>query len=211
MDWNAYSQWYQQHFEREINDFVSFIIHELDVDYQARILDVGCGPGWVSLKLAQRLPDAEIIGLDSNAELLNHSNQNKQQENIANVNFINSKPENLSIFSSHSFDAVISFKTFHQWHDPYQAMNEFNRILKKNGKYAISDYRRDLKLLAKVSIWFSSKTIPPDFRSHWKMMFLKCYSLEEILKILLKTELKDWKIRTTLFDYMIYKLSADAF
>jgi len=206
MDWNAYSQWYQQHFEREINDFVSFIIYDLDVDYQAKILNVGCGPGWISLKLAQRLPDAEIIGLDGNAKLLNHAKYNKQQENIANVNFINAKPENLSIFSSHSFDAVISFKTFHQWDNPHQAINEFNRILKKKGKFAISDYRRDLKLLAKVSIWFNSKTMPTDFRSHWKMMFAKSYSLEEILKILLKTELKDWKIRTTLFDYMIYKL-----
>ena len=40
MDWVEYNKQYQIHFKREITEFVSFIIHELEIDYKARILDL---------------------------------------------------------------------------------------------------------------------------------------------------------------------------
>jgi ubiquinone/menaquinone biosynthesis C-methylase UbiE len=206
MDWDEYNKWFKWHFQQEIKEFVSFIIHELDIDYNARILEIGSGPGWISFDLAHRMPDTEIIGLEQNAELVTIANQNKIQENITNVNFVNNTIENMKIFSNRSFDSIISFRGLKQWNSPQTIFNEINRILKKDGKYAITDYRRDLKWLAKASIWFTSRTMPGYFRLYWKESIMKSYSLEEIVKILLQTKLKDWKIRTTLFDFLIYKV-----
>jgi ubiquinone/menaquinone biosynthesis C-methylase UbiE len=209
LDWNEYNKWFRWHFQREIKDFAHFIIHELDVGYKARILEIGSGPGWVGFELASRIPGSEIVGLEPNAELVKIAEKNKIQEKITNVTFINENIENLSTFANRSFDCVISFKGLSQWNSPIQIFNEIKRVLKKNGTYAIIDYRKDLKWLAKASIWFTGRTLSQEFRSFWKNSIVNSYSLEEIVKILLQTKLKDWKIRTTLFDFLIYLVTRE--
>jgi ubiquinone/menaquinone biosynthesis C-methylase UbiE len=209
LDWNEFNKWFRWHFQREIKDFVHFIIHELDVGSKARILEIGSGPGWIGLELAARMPDSEIMGLEPNAELMKIADQNKIHENITNVTFVNETTENLSTFANRSFDCVISFKGLSQWNFPLKVFKEINRILKKDGTYAIIDYRKDLKWLAKASIWFTARTMSQEFHSFWKDSIVKSYSLEEIVKILLQTKLKDWKIRTTLFDFLIYSVIAE--
>ncbi len=206
MNWDEYNKLTKLHFQREIKDFVSFVIYDLDIDYKARILEIGCGPGWVSLELARRLPEVDIVGLEQSSELVRIAHQNKLQHEILNISFINTVFDNLKIFTNRSFDVIISFKGFHRWSNPQGVLNEIKRILKKQGKYAIIDYRKDLNLLAKASMWFTAKTMSIEFSSHWKTTLMHTYSLEEIVKILMQTKLKDWKIRTTLFDYLIYKI-----
>ena len=205
MDWNEYNNGFKSLFQREIQDFINFLIHELDINYHSRVLDIGAGPGWVSLELARRMPETEIIGLEQNVELVQIANQNKIQENITNVDFVHSPIENFKIFSNQSFDCIISFKSLKYWNLHLKTFKEIKRLLKSDGKYAIADYRKDLKWLAKASIWFSERTMQKEFRSYWKESIYNSYSLEKIVKILMQAKLRDWKIRTTLFDFMIYK------
>ncbi len=205
MDVTEYDKWFKWQFQREIKDFVSFIIHELDINYSARILEIGSGPGWISLELARLMPETEIVGLEPNAELITIANQNKNHEKAANAYFVKNDYENLNVFAGQSFDCIISFKALRQWNFPLQVFNEINRILKKDGTYAIGDYRKDLKWMAKASIWLTKRTMSHEFRSLWQDKLDNSYSLDEIVKILMGTKLKDWKIRTTLFDFLIYK------
>jgi ubiquinone/menaquinone biosynthesis C-methylase UbiE len=195
----------RHYLQQEIKDFISFIIHELDVDYQARILEIGCGSGWVSLELARRLPEATVIGLDQNPDLIKIALQNKQAENLTNADFVHGNLESRNAFSARTFDAVISFKALHQWTNAVHVLNEIERVLKPNGKFAIIDNRKDLKFLAKAALWFSARTMPKDFRHAWKKMFDNSHSVNEALKLFLQSHLKDWKLRTTLLDYLIFK------
>lgn len=204
MVWEEYNKWYRWHLQREIQDFVTFIIHELAIDYKSRVLEIGAGPGWVSLELARRMPDIEIVGVEQTAELVDIANQNKIQQNIPNIDFIHDSIDHLNIFSNRSYDSIISFKSLRRWKTPQQTLNEIKRILKSGGSYAIIDNRKDLKWLAKASIWFTDRTMAKQFRSYWKETIHCRYSLEEIIKMLMQTKLKDWKIRTTLFDLLIY-------
>jgi ubiquinone/menaquinone biosynthesis C-methylase UbiE len=205
MDWDRYNKLMRHYLQQEIKDFASFVIHELNVDYQARILEIGCGPGWVSLELARRLPEATVIGVDQNSDLIQAAIQNKQEENISNVDFIQIGSEDLSRFSTNSFDVVISFKVFHQWTKAVHVLDEIGRIVTKSGKYAITDHRNDLTSLARAALWFSARTMPSDFRSHWRQMFENSYSVKQALKLFLGSQLKDWKLRTTMLDFLIFK------
>ena len=75
-----YSLFTKKYFQKEYRDFVGFVIQELDVDYESMILDIGCGPGWVSLELARRLPDAKIIGIDFESNLIQIAQRNRKTE-----------------------------------------------------------------------------------------------------------------------------------
>lgn len=206
MDWLKYSKLYRLHFKREISEFVSFIIHELEIDYNARVLEIGSNPGWICLELARRMPEVEVVSIGKNNELVHLANQNKADAKISNVNFLNWRQGKLDDFPNGYFDCVISFKDLAKWESPSSVFNTIKRVLKKDGKYALIDYRNDLKAIAKAVIWYRSKTMSKEFREHWKNSFDSSYSLQQVVKLLLHTELKDWKIRTTLFDYFIYKV-----
>ncbi|MFZ5519478.1 MAG: class I SAM-dependent methyltransferase [Candidatus Zhuqueibacterota bacterium] len=200
-----YNEFLKQYFERENRDFVTFLIQELDLGYQSRILQLGSGAGWLSLELARRLPEASIVGLESDQALVQMASQNLKHMKLANLRFMCGELDQLDIFPNRSFDAVISNQQLHRWKSPQRIFNEFNRLLEKGGKYAIGDTRRDLKALAKLVIWFRSLTMPGAFRASWRSDLAGSYTVSEVVQLLLQTKLKDWKIRSSLFDLLIYK------
>ncbi len=208
MDWQAYCDWSNWQFQRERTEFVTFVIHELDLNNSARVLEIGSGPGWVALELARRMSDIQVIGLESRAELVALANKNKFNQKMTNVEFVHHDLGGLDIFANQSFDCIISFRGLKNWAEPAKVINHMNRLLSPSGSFAIADYRSDLKWLARLSIWYAEHTMPKSVRCFWRDAFANCYSLEQIVKILLSTQLRDWKIRTTLFDFLIYKNQA---
>ena len=46
------------------------------------VMDLGCGTGSLTLTLAQRWPDARIIGVDSSAEMLDQARRNDRRERV---------------------------------------------------------------------------------------------------------------------------------
>lgn len=203
---DEYNQFLKQHFERESKDFVTFLIQELDLDYQSKILHIGAGAGWLSLELARRLPEAMIVGLEPNPQLAEIAAQNLSQMNFTNLQFLCRDLDDLKIFANRSFDAVISNNHLHTWNSPQDIFNEIERVLVKNGKYAIGDYRRDLKILARLALKYRALTMPKMYRAMWRTSIAGSYTLKEIVQLLMQTKLKDWKIRSSWFDFLIYKI-----
>ena len=201
---DRFNQLFRQHFQKEYQDFVSFVIKELNVDYDDRIVEIGCRTGWVSLEIARRMPDAQIIGLDSDERFIRIAQQNQEKEKIDNVQFIVGGADYFNESKPQAFDALISFKIFHLLKDHQQLLRNLKRIIKKNGKYAITDYRSDLKRIARAAIWFNGKTMPGDFQQWWKNVINSSYTLEEMVQLLLKTDIKDWKVRSSLFDFLVH-------
>jgi demethylmenaquinone methyltransferase/2-methoxy-6-polyprenyl-1,4-benzoquinol methylase len=50
-----------------------------------RILDLGCGTGIITLPLARRFPDAEIVGIDLMPEYLDLAREKVEREGMSNV------------------------------------------------------------------------------------------------------------------------------
>ncbi len=206
INWDEYNEFLKQNFQRENKDFVTFLIQDLDLAYQSRILHIGSGAGWLSLELARRMPEVAIVGVEPSHALIKMAARNLSRQNSTNVEYVSADLDHLKMFSDRSFDAIISSNHLHLWKSPEKIFNEMNRVLVKNGKYAIGDYRRDLKIMARIAIGFRSLTMPGTFRTVWRRSIASSYSLKEIVQLLLKTKLKEWKIRTSLFDFLIYRV-----
>ena len=75
----------------------------------ARVLDLGCGPGFPSIPLAIARPDLTLIALDSTAKKIAFVNEAASKINLNNLNGISGRAEDRSIAKKiGTFDIVTS-------------------------------------------------------------------------------------------------------
>lgn len=67
---------------------------ELGFDGRGRLLDVGCGPGSLTLLLAPRFE--QVIGLDADPQMLAEGQRRADAEEVANVGWVHRRAEDLS-------------------------------------------------------------------------------------------------------------------
>jgi ubiquinone/menaquinone biosynthesis C-methylase UbiE len=101
-----------------------------------RVLDLACGPGFVSLEFAKRVK--EVVGIDLTSEMLKQARALARKEKIANVSFRRADATRLP-FRDGVFDLVVTRASFHHFPDPGRVLKEMARVLKPNGRILISD------------------------------------------------------------------------
>jgi SAM-dependent methyltransferase len=85
----------------------------LDLDGRGRLLDVGCGPGKVTLQLAHLFD--EVVGLDPDAGMIREAERLAAERNVANARWVGLRAEDLPAGLG-SFRAVTFAASFH-WMD----------------------------------------------------------------------------------------------
>jgi SAM-dependent methyltransferase len=124
----------------------SDLVSRLEWDGRGQALDIGCGSGALSIRLALKYPEASITGVDRWGGQWEYSKslceRNAAIEGVgARVAFRQAGASSLP-FPDGSFDAVVSNLTFHEVKDApdkRQLVREALRVLKKGGRFAIQD------------------------------------------------------------------------
>ena len=107
------------------------------------ILDVGTGPGWLPIKVAELVPTATIVGIDISDDVIKIARKNAKQAQIeGRVRFAKSSIYETD-FGDSSFDLVISTGLIHHLKKPTLAFNEIHRLLKPRSEALMYDGRRD--------------------------------------------------------------------
>lgn len=113
----------------------------------ARVLEVGCGPGHLSIRLA-RQHGLEVTGLDLDPAMIGRARANacSAGEGFGRLpagrmpSFLVGDAASLP-FSEGSFDLVVSTLSMHHWDDPAAGMAEMGRVLRPGGRALIWDVR----------------------------------------------------------------------
>jgi ubiquinone/menaquinone biosynthesis C-methylase UbiE len=114
-----------------------FLVNRLNIVAGMRILDVGCGPGNLTSKIAELVGEkGSVIGIDPSKERIAIAIETGRAK--PNLSFREGRAEDLSQFTSGSFDAVYVNSTLHWVQDQPAALMEFGRILKPGGRLGIS-------------------------------------------------------------------------
>jgi ubiquinone/menaquinone biosynthesis C-methylase UbiE len=101
-----------------------------------RILDIGCGTGYLLRYLAAHIANAEaIIGVDAAAAMIHVARARATDER---VDVLNSSAEHLP-FHDGAFDLVLSTTSFDHWHDQEAGLRECARVLDPNGVLVVTD------------------------------------------------------------------------
>lgn len=103
-----------------------------------RVLDVGCGPGTITLDLGRRVAPGEVVGIDVAAAVLVEAERHRAEAGAANVEFAAGDVYALE-HPDGSFDVVHAHQVLQHLTDPVAAIMELVRVLKPGGLLAVRD------------------------------------------------------------------------
>ncbi len=118
------------------------LIDIASINADSTLLDFGCGTGTLTIMAKEAAPNAKVIGLDVDVEILNKAIDKAKEKDI-DVLLFNYDGSKLP-FQNDSFDRVISCLVFHHLDTgtKEKALSEIFRILRKNGQIHIADFGR---------------------------------------------------------------------
>lgn len=107
----------------------------------SRLLDVGCGPGTITVDLARRLAPGEVVGIDRAADVVAQAEAHGREQGVANVSFTTGDVYALDL-PDRSFDVVHAHQVLQHLTRPVAALGELRRVLRPGGLLAVreSDY-----------------------------------------------------------------------
>lgn len=107
-----------------------------DLPPNARVLDIGCGPGRGTLKLARRLrPDIEVVGLDVSLPMIEMARHARAgfPDVDDRVRFVSGDARDLP-FEDDAFDAVLGHSVLYLIDDPVRVLHEASRVARPGGR-----------------------------------------------------------------------------
>ncbi len=117
-----------------------------DVQDRGRMLDIGSGTGALAFSLAERKPQAHVLGIDPSKEYVEYAKSKNPFPN--RVRFETGDAQQLRAADA-SFDASLSLLVFNFIPDPLKALKEVRRVTKPGGRVSASvwDYGDGMKML----------------------------------------------------------------
>lgn len=102
------------------------------------VLDVGCGPGTITLDLAQVVAPGVVVGLDAVEEPLTAAREAAAHRGDRHTQFLKGSVLNLP-YENDSFDVVHAHQVLQHLGDPVRALTEMARVCRPDGWIAARD------------------------------------------------------------------------
>lgn len=122
------------------------------------ILDIGCGHGIRTKKMAEAFPLATVMGIDRSETLLSYANH--EPDVLKNLSYQSADLYDLP-FADHSFDFIYLRLVFMHLSDPKRALSSISRVLRPGGRILIEDADRDCMFF---------EPAPPSFKYFWQQV-----------------------------------------
>jgi SAM-dependent methyltransferase len=137
----TYTHGYNEHFvellaRRTANVDAEFILPYLRPG--KRLLDVGCGPGTITLGLAVAVAPGEVVGIDREPAQVERARALAAEQEVTNVRFEVGDAEEIP-FSNASFDVAFEHTLLEYVADPLRVVREMFRVLKPGGIIGVAD------------------------------------------------------------------------
>lgn len=106
-----------------------------------KILDLGCGSGWLCRLLASELAEAQVVGVDVSDEMIRRAREASSR--FTNLAFQVGGAERIPA-QDNFFTKVISVESAYYWPDPARGLGEIFRVLAPGGSaWILINYYRD--------------------------------------------------------------------
>ncbi len=102
-----------------------------------RVLDVACGPGYLTLAFAAQC--AEATGVDATDALLDIARRLASERGVTNVRYESGDATQLP-YADGAFDVVVCRAAFHHFPTPGRVLAEMRRVVRDGGAVMVADF-----------------------------------------------------------------------
>jgi len=160
-----------------------------------RVIELGCGPGFYSRKLARRFPQIAVTGVDRSESQLRSARQRAAAQNVNNCAF--ERVNALALASGDaSFDILIASRIFTVLPDHNRAVAEMFRVLKPGGRGFIAEPRHAFwASIPLMAMWLLASVIHSGngYREPKKATVLKTEAFGELFQQLPWKSVRIWQ------------------
>ncbi len=144
------------------------MIRDFKLTNNSRVLDIGCGKGYLLYELKLLLPKIKIIGLD----ISNYAIKNAKKEIKSCIKVFDLRKKKLP-FIKKNFDLVLSLGTLHNFRlsELIFALKEISRV-SKNSYIMVESYKNDQELF-NLQCWALTAEMFLD-KNEWIKLFESC-------------------------------------
>ena len=103
-----------------------------------QVLDCGCGPGSITIGVAEAVAPGQVTGLDVEPRQIEAARALARERGVGNIRFESGSIYELP-FPDASFDAAVAHFVIEHVREPIRALREMRRVLKPGGFAAIKD------------------------------------------------------------------------
>ena len=102
------------------------------------LLDVGCGPGTITLDLAELVAPGRVVGVDAAGGVVEEADRLRRDRGVPNAEFRVDDVYALGCADA-SFDVVHAHQVLQHLTDPVTALREMRRVMRPGGVLAVRD------------------------------------------------------------------------
>ena len=115
---------------------------------EGRVLDIGCGKGYLLYEVTRVVPGAQVTGIDISRYAIRHAKE-EIKKNLRHGNATHLP------FKDRTFDLVVSINTLHNLYvyDLKKAVQEIERVGKGKAKYIVVDSYRNEREKMNLMYW----------------------------------------------------------
>jgi trans-aconitate 2-methyltransferase len=108
------------------------ILSLLELSGAERVLDVGCGDGKITARIAERVPRGSVLGVDPSRDMIAFASRHFSLSAGTNLRFEVGDAAHLPY--QHEFDLVVSFNALHWVPDQESALRSIRAALRPEGR-----------------------------------------------------------------------------
>ncbi len=112
------------------------LLHELKLKGTERVLELGSGPGQLSIEIAKRLNGGRVTGLDISEEMVKLASRKAEERGLKNLDFRVGDISDLHV-EDKTFDICVNSYLIHWIRDIPLFLQNIRRVLKDGGRLGI--------------------------------------------------------------------------
>lgn len=133
--WRAY----QREIDRQLAVVTDRLLERAASAPGERVIDVGCGAGHTTLRLAEAVGDGQVLGIDISEILLAVAEQRARDNGIGNVAFLLADAQ-VHGFAADAYDLIASRFGVMFFSDPVAAFRNLAHALRPGGRFAFASW-----------------------------------------------------------------------
>lgn len=121
-----------------------------------RALEMGPGPDYLGLEWLRRTRESRLTGLNISWDMVAFAEKNAREYGLAHrAEYVGGDVAAMP-FPEHTFNAVFTNGSLHEWAEPRGMFDEIGRVVKLGGRVCISDPRWDTSTPIRPFLWLAT-------------------------------------------------------